>query len=82
MEFTAPQDASVVMVAKRAELKMPKRTSLPSMLPDAASTPNACRRGFPADSAHQHVKTPIRKMTAMAPQTAHPWRWFFTMRPR
>ena len=33
MEFTAPQLASVVMVAKSAELAMPKRISLPSMLP-------------------------------------------------
>jgi len=33
MEFTAPQEASVVIVANNAELKMPKRTSLPSMLP-------------------------------------------------
>ena len=55
MEFTAPQEASVVMVAKRAELKIPKRTSLPSMLPAAASTPKACRRGLPADSAHQQI---------------------------
>ena len=39
IEFTAPQEASVVIVAKSAELKMPKRTSLPSMLPSAAATP-------------------------------------------
>ena len=31
--FTAPQLASVVTVAKRAEFAMPNRTSLPSMLP-------------------------------------------------
>ena len=31
--FTAPQLASVVTVAKSAELAMPKRTSFPSMLP-------------------------------------------------
>ena len=35
IEFTAPQLASVVTVAKSAELAMPKRTSLPSMLPPA-----------------------------------------------
>jgi hypothetical protein len=33
MELTAPQEASVVTVANKAELKMPKRTSLPSILP-------------------------------------------------
>ena len=32
LEFTAPQEASVVAVAKRAEPDMPKRTSLPSKL--------------------------------------------------
>ena len=31
--FTAPHEASVVIVANSAELAMPKRTSLPSMLP-------------------------------------------------
>ncbi len=33
MVLTAPQEASVVIVANSAELAMPKRTSLPSMLP-------------------------------------------------
>ena len=33
MLFTAPQEAAVVMVANSAELTMPKRVSLPSMLP-------------------------------------------------
>ena len=33
MAFTAPQEASVVTVAKSAEAAMPKRVSLPSMLP-------------------------------------------------
>ena len=47
MLLTAPHDASVVTVAYRAELAIPKRTSLPSMFPpgliaDAArSTPRA-----------------------------------------
>ncbi len=49
MALTAPQDAAVVMVAKSAEATMPKRTSLPSMLPP--SSPSACRSGLPADSA-------------------------------
>jgi hypothetical protein len=44
MALTAPQEASVVMVANRAELKMPKRTSLPSMLPSDAATPSSLVR--------------------------------------
>ena len=32
-ELTAPQLVSVVTVAKSADCEMPKRTSLPSMLP-------------------------------------------------
>ncbi len=47
----------MVTVAKSAELAMPKRTSLPSMLPPAcealaaASTWAAAKAGLPADSA-------------------------------
>ena len=37
MPLTAPQEASVVKVANNAVLAMPKRTSLPSMLPPAWS---------------------------------------------
>ena len=33
MELTEPLEAAVVAVAHSAELAMPKRTSLPSMLP-------------------------------------------------
>ena len=57
MLFTAPQDASVVMVVNRAELAMPKRTSLPSMLPPGCralavwSTCNAVNAGLPGASA-------------------------------
>ena len=35
MPLTAPQLVSVVMVANSAELAIPNRTSLPSMLPPA-----------------------------------------------
>ena len=55
MALTAPQEASVVTVANRADPKIPKRTSLPSMFPPSASTPSAlesrvaCRFGPPAD---------------------------------
>ena len=37
--LTAPQLASVVTVAKSAELAMPKRASLPSMLPPGHIAP-------------------------------------------
>ena len=39
--LTAPHDASVVTAANSAEAAVPKRTSLPSMLPCEASTPIA-----------------------------------------
>ena len=51
MAFTAPQEASVVTVAKRAELAMPKRTSLPSMLPTLWSTGSPARAALAPDSA-------------------------------
>ena len=43
-EITAPQLASVVTVARRAEVAMPKRTSLPSRLPSryARATSSDC----------------------------------------
>ena len=55
MALTAPQEASVVTVAKSEELKMPKRTSLPSRLPQVWSTPKAVRRGLPCASAYQQT---------------------------
>ena len=82
MELTAPQEASVVIVANSAELKMPKRTSLPSMLPSAAATPSCWWIGLPAASAHQQSSTPPRNRIIIAAQTAQPCAWFFTMRPR
>ena len=42
MALTAPQEAAVVMTANSAETAMPKRTSLPSMLPP--SRPSACEQ--------------------------------------
>jgi hypothetical protein len=80
--LTAPQEASVVIVAKSAELKMPKRTSLPSMFPSAAATPSFWWIGLPEASAPQHTRTPTMNIANIAPQTAQPWRWFLTMRPR
>src|SRR6185295_4244593 len=75
--LTAPQLASVVTVAKSAELAMPNRHSLPSMLPpgDTAlalwSAPAPSSSGLPRASAQYAVVTPARKRNAIAPQTAH-----------
>ncbi len=38
----APQEASVVMVAKSVEEAMPKRISLPSMLPPGWASAHSC----------------------------------------
>ena len=51
MALTAPQEAAVVITANRAEATMPKRTSLPSMLPASPSTPSAVSAGLPWLSA-------------------------------
>src|SRR5213079_1877720 len=67
--LTAPHDASVVTVAKRAELNCPKRTSLPST--DGLVKPRA---GFGCNSAHQRVTNPARNRTNIADQIDHPWR--------
>ena len=49
MALTAPQEAAVVITAKSAEATMPKRTSLPSMLPPVR--PSALRPVVPLASA-------------------------------
>ena len=82
MPFTAPHEAAVVMVANSEELKMPKRTSLPSMLPSAVAMPMAWWMGFPFASAHQQTSTPARNIAIMAPHTDQPWAWFLVIRPR
>src|SRR6266536_2805888 len=70
IELTAPQEASVVTVANSAELKMPNRTSFPSMLPPA--TPRLWWIGLPFASAHQHNSTPPTKRINIAVQTVQP----------
>ncbi|OPY58276.1 MAG: hypothetical protein A4E56_03416 [Pelotomaculum sp. PtaU1.Bin065] len=49
MVLTAPQDAAVVTVAKRAALATPKRTSFPSSV-NGPLTPRALTCGLPATS--------------------------------
>ena len=80
--LTAPHEASVVIVAKRAELKMPNRTSFPSMFPSVAATPSALWIGLPRLSAFQQTSTPTRNIANIAAQTDQPCLWFLTMRPR
>src|SRR5829696_3977768 len=46
MAMTAPQEAAVVITAKRADVAIPKRTSLPSMLPP--ESPRFASSGLPA----------------------------------
>ena len=70
IELTAPQEASVVTVANSAELKIPNRTSFPSMLPPA--TPRLWWIGLPFASAHQHNSTPPTKRINIAAQTVQP----------
>src|SRR5580692_8967754 len=83
----APQLASVVTVANRAELAMPKRVSLPSMLPPDCAADECCATvagysGFPFASAQYATVTPQRNRIAIADQTAHPCAGDPVIRPR
>ena len=85
--FTAPQDAAVVMVANSAEAAMPKRASLPSMLPPGCSalatgsTPSAASCGWPCCSRLVTATTASTNITVIAASNAPPWRTSPTMRP-
>ncbi len=76
-----------MIVAKRAESPMPKRTSLPSMLPPVppavgrAATPSFWWIGLPRCSAISATKAPTRNIRAIAPKTAHPCLTEPVMRP-
>ena len=61
MELTEPFEAAVVAVAQSAELAMPKRTSLPSMLP-------------PGCSAAGDWSTPGLRQRADCPPARRRWR--------
>ncbi|MCY1523513.1 hypothetical protein D9M68_584140 [compost metagenome] len=88
MAFTAPHEAAVVTAAKRAEASMPKRTSLPSMLPPLCSalatwsTPSGPSSGLPACSAGVTASTATTNSTVIAASTAQPWRRSPTTRPK
>src|SRR5579871_3415576 len=79
MALTAPQEASVVITANSEDATMPKRTSLPSMLPPVR--PKACIMVLPLASAQYVTATPARNSTPITARIAQPWRWLPTMRP-
>ncbi len=51
MAITAPSDVAVVVTANREDTAVPKRTSLPSMLPMAGSTPSGGQQRVAGASA-------------------------------
>src|SRR5437588_5149409 len=81
----APQLASVVAVAHNAVLAIPKRTSLPSMLPpdciDVERWSTPANRGLPFASAQYTVLTPTANSRAIDAQTAQPCFCEPVMRP-
>ena len=87
IELTEPFDADVVAVAHSAELTMPKRASLPSMLPPgcvtlaAWSTPRPASTGLPRLSAHAQSASRATKTIVIAASTAQPCRVSFTIAP-
>ena len=88
MAFTAPQEAAVVITANRLVALMPKRVSLPSILPPACrlftlwSTPSGVSSGLPPCSAGVMTNTAITNITVIAARIAMPWRRSPTMRPK
>jgi hypothetical protein len=79
--LTAPVEVPVVAAANRAEAPTPKRVSLPSMFPPAWSTPARATIGLPACSATTTVAVMAAQRTAMAANSAQPWRREPTRRP-
>ncbi len=87
MPFTAPHEAAVVMAANNPVAAMPKRASLPSMLPPGCvaltdwSAPSWVSSGLPCCSCAVTTTTETTKITVIAARTAQPWRGSPTMRP-
>ena len=87
IELTEPFDADVVAVAHSAELAIPNRTSLPSMLPPDESAlavwSTPCFTSVaPFCSATTHVTSPPTKITVMAARRTQPCRVSRTMTPK
>ena len=87
MALTAPQEAEVVTAMNKEVSMMPKRASLPSILPPACrwlacwSMPRALNCGTPACSAPVSTTTAQANITVIAAMMAQPWRWSPTIRP-
>ena len=87
MALTAPHEAAVVIAANRLEALMPKRASLPSMLPPGCaalatwSAPSCASNGLPCCSCAVTATTLATKIAVIAARTAQPWRGSPTMRP-
>ena len=87
IELTEPLDAAVVAVAQRAELAMPKRTSLPSMLPPGCIVAGGLvdaqvgKAGLPACSAATQPSASGTKITSIAARIAQPCRVSPTILP-
>ena len=85
--LTAPHEVMVVVTAKIDESVMPKRTSLPSMLPPAWVVlttwfaPTLLKRGLPVCSAGITTPTAINQTMAEAAQSTQPCRVSPTILP-
>jgi hypothetical protein len=85
---TAPSPDAVAAETNSAELAMPNRCSLPSMLPpgEPAITcvlrPAWCWAGEPCASAAYIAPVPPRKITSITAYSAQPWRGRPIMRPK
>ena len=78
--LTAPQEAAVVMTENRALAAIPKRTSLPSILPPVV--PSAWRTGLPAAYCQYVTVTPATNSTSIAARIAQPCRLLPTALPK
>ena len=72
--FTVPVVKEVVTVVNIADCAMPKRTSLPSILPMAWSRPISANAGLPWLSAQKHTLRPMTNRMPMAAKMLRPSR--------
>ena len=72
--FTVPVVKEVVTVVNIADCAIPKRTSLPSILPMAWSRPISANAGLPWLSAQKHTLRPMTNRMPMAAKMLRPSR--------
>ncbi len=82
MPFTAPQDAAVVTVAKSDVAAMPKRVSLPSMLPPNVAAPASTAMGLGCCSKYAVDSAKTANSVVIAARMAMPWRRLPTISPK